>query len=135
MKIHWMELSALAILLATFAKMAIGAIYYSPKVLGETWLTLSRHNKNDLQMTPTTWVGTLAIALVTAVILAAFIQVSGERGWQAGACVGFTAWLGFVATTTFNAVLFSKQSIKLWLLHNGDMLLALLVMGAILGSL
>lgn len=46
---------------------------------------------------------------------------------------GFWNWLGFIAPVTLGVVLWEGKPWKLWVLHNAYYLLALLVMGVILG--
>ena len=46
--------------------------------------------------------------------------------------VGFFNWLGFVAVATLGSVTFEKRPLKLYLINNGYLFLALLLMGAVL---
>jgi hypothetical protein len=49
-----------------------------------------------------------------------------------GAAVGFFNWLGFVAVATLGSVTFEKRPFKLYLINNGFLLLAPLLMGPLL---
>ena len=78
----------------------------------------------------------IAVALggsfVLAYVLAHFVRFAGAEGAWQGAQVGFLAWLGFVATTNLNTVLFEFRPLGLYLINNGYHLVSMLGMGALL---
>ncbi len=80
-----------------------------------------------------TYAWTFVGSLVTAAVLGKFVGTMGATSIGAGAAVGFWAWLGFVATVTLGSVLYEKRSFSLYALNNGYQLVALVVMGAVLG--
>jgi hypothetical protein len=51
---------------------------------------------------------------------------------QSRSAVGFFNWLGFVAVATLGSVTFEKRPLQLYLINNGYLLLALLIMGTVL---
>jgi len=59
-------------------------------------------------------------------------RVVCANSWAQGAAVGFFNWLGFVAVATLGSVTFEKRPLQLYLINNGYLLLALLIMGAVL---
>jgi hypothetical protein len=77
-------------------------------------------------------------ALVMSWVLAHAIFFSSyymqSSGVSSGLLTGFMSWLGFVAPVTLGSVLWESKSWKLWSLNTGYYLVALLVMGAIIGA-
>lgn len=125
----------LAILAGAIANMVIGFLWYGP-IFGKMWMKLSNISEKDIadaksQMGKTYTLSMLA-ALVMAFVLGQFVEFAGVSTIVEGAWVGFWAWLGFVATTMLNGVLFERKSWKLYYLNAGYYLVSLPVMGAIL---
>ena len=119
----------LAILAAVVIKQAIGALWYSPALFGPSWCKLAGVSEAEMK-------AGLVKALIPDVIgsaLMAFVLVhAGAHNWAQGAAVGFFNWLGFVAVATLGSVTFEKRPLQLYLINNGYLLLALLLMGAVL---
>jgi hypothetical protein len=124
-----------AILLAVIVKQALGALWYSPVLFGKPWCELTGVSEAEMK-------AGLVKALIPDVIgsfLMAFVLVhavhyAGANGGGQGAAVGFFNWLGFVAVATFGSVTFERRPLKLWLINNAYLLIALLIMGAIFAA-
>ena len=71
-------------------------------------------------------------SFVMAFVLVHAVHYAGAHGIGQGAAVGFFNWLGFVAVATLGMVTFEKRPLKLYLINNGYLVIALLIMGAIL---
>ena len=123
----------LAILAAVVIKQAIGAFWYSPALFGPSWSKLTGVSEAEMK-------AGLVKALIPDVIgsaLMAFVLVhavhyAGAHNWAQGAAVGFFNWLGFVAVATLGSVTFERRPLKLCLINNGFLLLALVLMGVVL---
>ena len=123
----------LAILAAVVIKQAIGAFWYSPALFGLTWCKLTGVTEAQMK-------AGLAKALIPDVIgsaVMAFVLIhavhyAGANNWTTGAAVGFFNWLGFVAVATLGSVTFERRPLQLYLINNGYLLLALVLMGAVL---
>ena len=74
-------------------------------------------------------------ALLTCVVLAEFMNVTGTRSAVAGALLGLLAWLGFVFAPTANHNTFEGRSKLLFAINQGHDLVALLVASGIIGAL
>ena len=76
-------------------------------------------------------------SLLTACVLAELMVVVGSylelTGVLAGLKAGFIGWIGFVVPMALSTVAWEGKSWKLWSLNVGYYLVALLVMGIILG--
>ncbi|MDR2255489.1 MAG: DUF1761 domain-containing protein [Arthrobacter sp.] len=97
----------LAVVLATIAAMAIGFVYYHPKVMGTRWAAAIGHTEESMAKGPKPWVYPLLIlcAFVTAWVLAGAGVLSlyfygGSFFWN----VLLTAWILFVGFTAARVV-------------------------------
>ena len=122
-----------SIIVAALIYMAVGALWYSPKLFGKTWLHSMGHHKEEIQGVGVAYAGAFVGALVTAFVLSLFIhQMHAFTAWK-GACIGFWAWLGFVVPTHLGSVLWNKKSWQVFFIHIGCMLVTLILVGALLG--
>ena len=126
------EVNWLAVLIAAAAAVVIGFIWYMPAVFGRRWAAGAGRDlpTNPADVSPLTYVGSILIALLSAYVLALFV---GGAGLETGLVVAALIWVGFVATTTFNVVLYEGRTVEYWLINSGYVLVTLLVMGTILG--
>lgn len=127
----------LAILVAAIATMVLGFLWYGP-LFGKPWMKLAGLTTEKISemkkkgMTKTYMVSMLA-SLIMAYVLSFFVSSVGADTAVAGAVVGLWVWVGFVATTMINDVLFLNKSVNLYSINTGYQLVSLLIMGAILG--
>jgi hypothetical protein len=135
------HLNFLAVLVAAISTMLVGFLWYSPLLFAKPWMREMGYDLNDQAKTEEmkksagpAYAGSLMASLVSAFVLALFLHWMRAEGAQVGAMTGFHVWLGFVATVQFTAVLFTKQSMKLFAINTGYQLVCYLVMGAILGA-
>ncbi len=73
-------------------------------------------------------------SLVLAYVLAHFVKFTGAETARSGALTGFWLWLGFVATSNLETVLFESRPLGLYLISNGYHLVGMLGMGALLAA-
>lgn len=128
----------LGVFFAAIAYFILGAIWYAPGVFGHRSL---KHDHDDSQFsaahrqfpkTLNSYIGEFFISLVIAYILALFIEISQAEHLAEGLTVAFWIWIGFIATTHFSAVLWSRKTIKSFFIHSSFILVGLLAMAAIL---
>lgn len=122
-----------AILGAAAAKMAIGALWYSPALFLNHWLKLSGITEKQIKegmgkALVVDFVGSLLMAFV----LVHAIRYAGATTVPQGLAVGFFNWLGFVVVVTIGNVTYERKPFGMFLLNNGYLLISLLAMGAIL---
>lgn len=126
----------LAVLGGALANMVLGFIWYGP-LFGKEWVKLmgfSEAKMNEMKkkgmekMYAFVFVG----SLVTAYVLAHFVDYTGASSATSGMETGFWTWLGFVATTQLSGFLWEGKPFKLYALNIGYNLVSLTVMGAIL---
>ncbi len=126
-----------AVLVTAIAGYVIGMLWYSPPLFGKQWMKLSGITEKDIAKQKKKGMGkqmlvAFIVALVMSYVLAYFVGFLGATTFVAGAMLGFWFWLGFLATTQINPVLWAGQPFTLYLLHTAHYLVALAVMGGIL---
>jgi hypothetical protein len=123
----------LAVLVAAVAYYVLGALWYSPALLGKQWMAASGMTEEKArQGNPGLIFGaSFLLELVAAFVLAMFIGADATLflGVQMGFLVGFF----WVSTGLGVIYLFERRSLRLWLLNAGCMTVAFTVMGGILG--
>ena len=129
-----------AVFFAAVVGMAIGALYYSPLVLGNLWMKLTGLTKKDMEKAKEKGMGksylTAFIAtLVMSYVLAQVISYMGAWTLYNGIWSGFLMWLGFVATIMINTVLWEGKPVKLYVINIGNYFVQLIVMGAVLAAM
>ena len=120
----------LAVLVAGIVSMILAFVRYSPQVFGSKWMKLAGIKKTSMKVSSA--VLGLVTSLVTAAVLAYFLDLTGTTDWQGGLLIGFLVWLGFQGTLTLGSVLWEKKPVGLYVLNNGFNLLSALIMAVIL---
>ncbi len=123
-----------SVLVAALAGWVVGAVWYSPALFAKPWLKAlgKRQGDNKGGAGKAMGIGFL-VTLLTAYVLAHFVQAVGAIDWMEGAQLGFWAWLGFVFTRTMLSSVFEGRSWKLFCIGTFHDLVVFLVMGGILG--
>ena len=135
-----MHVNLLAVVVAAVAAMAVGMVWYSPGVFGKMWMGLIGMSEKDLEaakkkgMAPT-MVAALISQLVLACVLARFMSGMDMYSVSGGVQTAAWAWFGFVATIMLGMVLWEKRPLKLYFLNAAHWLVAMVVMGAVLGHM
>jgi hypothetical protein len=127
------NIEILEIIIAALASMFIGMMWYSGAMFGKAWLKLV-----GIKQPKPHWihyVSAFIISIIASVVLTFFIGFLQYPTPGGGVVLGFFAWLGFIATTSMNPVIWEGQNIRLFLINNSSALAQLLVMGLILGAL
>jgi hypothetical protein len=131
------DVNFIAVIIAAIVNMALGYAWYGP-LFGKQWMKLTGRTKEDIEKGKKDMpmvMGTMFVgALVMAYVLAVFISLTNSTGAVAGAMIGFWAWLGFVATTMLQDVLYEKKNKNLAAINMGYNLTALVLNGAIIAS-
>ncbi len=131
----------LAVLVSAVVFMAAGMLWYSPLLFGKAWAKMSGFDmSNKAQMEKMkkeagpAYFASFVGALVLTYVLGMFMKYTGANTLAGGALIAFWAWLGFIATTSLSAVLYSKKPMKLWMIDAGYHLVTLLIAGMIMAT-
>ncbi|HWS55261.1 MAG TPA: DUF1761 domain-containing protein [Pyrinomonadaceae bacterium] len=130
-----MRINHVAVAASALAYWMLGAVWYT--AFANPFIALMRWGPEDLARVEAEGAGlqlvaALAASLVAAYALAYFVKFTGAEDARRGALVGLLAWLGFVATTNLNTVLFEFRPAGLYLINAGYHLVGLLGTGALL---
>lgn len=131
------QINYLAVLVAAVATFAIGALWYSPLVLGKAWMEAHRYSPEELERMRKTaaraYFLSLLCYLLMALVFSVLVSLTGASTALSGLWLGFLIWLGFVATTGLTGHLFGpERPIAVWLIDAGYQLVYLLLMGVLL---
>lgn len=126
------DVNWVAVIFVALLNIAMGALWYSPKVFGTLWARA--HNMGELSLRPSIWqyTGAVIVALVTAWVLAVFINLLQPADLPEAAGLAFLIWLGFVAATSFSGVIWAGKPIITYVIDTLFELIALVVMTCIL---
>lgn len=131
------EVNYLAVLVAAFAPMVIGAIWYGP-VFGKIWIKAHGYDPEQLaemqQGMGKAYGLSFVCYLVMAWVMALLIAATGWWGTAGGIQTGLICWLGFAATIGLTAHLFSDRKPAAYLLDVGFQLIYMVAMGIVLAS-
>ena len=123
------------ILIATLAKMALGAVWYSNALFFKAWIRMSGMIEEQVrQGLPKALVVDLIGSFLMALVLFHTIRWADANSISAALFVAFLNWLGFVAVSMVNTVTYERKPVKLYLLNTGYQLVSMLIMGAIVAA-
>ncbi|MBL7864657.1 MAG: DUF1761 domain-containing protein [Cyclobacteriaceae bacterium] len=128
------HLNIWAILVSALSTFLIGGLWYSPALFGKAWMRENGFKEEDLKGGNFVKIFGLAfiLGLIAAVNLAMFLGPEADIAF--GAAAGFAAGFGWVAMFVGTHYLFERKSFTLFLINAGYSVVALTVMGIILGA-
>jgi hypothetical protein len=128
------QLNIWAVLVAAVSTFLIGGLWYSPAVFGKAWMRENGFTEESMKGSNMLKIFGLAflLALVASVNLAMFLGEKTDASM--GAFYGFLAGFGWVATFVGTHYLFERKSFTLFLINAGYSVVALTVMGLIIGA-
>ena len=134
------EINYWAVFLAALSSMAVGALWYTPKLFGTAWSKLAKVNPNRPQPTGKlvmTFGLTFIASLTTAYVLAHVAYLSNHffhNGFlQDTMITALWLWAGFTAARFLVHDLFEGRRHLLTIINAGHELLTIVVMALIIG--
>ncbi len=131
-----LKINFLAVAVAAVAAFLVGALWYSPLLLGKAYLEARGMNPGamaDMRPQAAELLGEFVKNMVVAFVLAHFVVRLGVGDWKGAVQLGLWVWVGFQAMLLMGAVLHEKMPWMLYAIHAGDALVKTLLMTAILG--
>jgi hypothetical protein len=130
MLLYDVPINYLAVFIAALVYFILGAIWYAPFAFGHRWY---KHEQGKIEEHKISHqIGSyfceFLLDLIIAFVLAFFIEFSQAEDYIDGFIVALWIWVGFVATTHFSAVLWSRKSVKSFFIHATFILIGLLLM-------
>ena len=128
------DLNWIAVVVATAIPMVVGALWYSPLLLGGRWMRTLGKTPEDLRGGARTayLLATVASFVISYTVARIARWAEVEDLWS-GALLGVLLWFGFVATTSAVNAIFSQRPRDLWAIEAGYFLVSLLLIGALHG--
>lgn len=139
MRMDFEGLNLWAIVVAALAYFVIGAIWYTA-LFAKAWIRGHRFSEADVasmrerQNPAVVFPSMLACNLVTGVVLAMLLRGVGAENAGDGAMVGGVVWLGFAGACAMVTHLGALRPMMGFAIDTAYHLVALMVMGAILGA-
>lgn len=117
-----MELNYVLIVVATLAQFALGAVWYSPFLFGNLWMTIMGHSdmsKDEMkrmqkEMAPFYGLQLLITVFSTFSFAALMVYVVDVQSYSAYH-IAFWLWIGFITPTQISAVVWGNTKKKYWL--------------------
>ncbi len=132
------NINYLAVLVATIAAFALGALWYSKPLFAKAWMKEVGLTEEDAAKSGVakTMAFSFLLFLIMCFGLAYLIQGHGndEIGWLSGLFHGLLMGVVFVGCSMGINYLYQMKSFKLWLIDTLYQVIALGVMGLILGA-
>jgi hypothetical protein len=130
------RLNYLAILVSALVYFAMQAVWFT--VFMREWLAGIGKTAEQLHQEGARVVLAYLIAFVGALVMAVaiswFTQVTGKQTVIRGVLVGIMAWVGFVLTTWSAEYAFEEKGLRILAVNTGISLIGMVVMGAIQGA-
>ena len=120
---HSMTTASLwSILFAGVVALAIGFVWFHPKVFGSAWMRLAgispeQAAQGKRRMPAVALIGLLANMLI-AYVMSFMMPVLVYPDWIGAIELGLWCWLGFVAPVMLGMVLWERKSFKLYLINS-----------------
>lgn len=126
----------LGVLVAGIVVFLLGWLWYSA-LFKKQWVALQGKTEAEIKAAAQgsmagRYISQFVVSLIIAWALAVILNHFVELDWMRGALVGVLCWLGFVATTTYSNVIWSKKPKQLWAIDASYYLVSFAVAGAIL---
>lgn len=134
------DVNYLAVFLAALSSMVVGAVWYAKPVFGTTWMKLVGLDEKKMNAkAPIALSLAFVLALLMAYIIAHFAFLSnafyGNSFLQDAVATAFWLWLGIALTRAVTHDAFEQRPGKLTLMNAANMLVTMVVMGAIIGAM
>jgi hypothetical protein len=132
---QFLDINLWAVLIAAFAKVVIGSFWYSPLILGKSWMQENDLTEEDFIKGHPIWIMALFsmfFAFVAALAMSFF--VSSESGIGFGAGMGAFISIVWISASKANTMIYENYSLKHYLIHAGYDICSYTTMGAVLGA-
>jgi hypothetical protein len=130
----FLDINWLSVIISALVAFAIGGLWYSPVLFGKVWQTELKLSDERIKSSnmPLIFGSTFILNIIGAMVLDMFIGKSGTL--STGIIAGLLVSIAWVSTSLGINYLFSRKSLKLFLIDAGYFVTFFTVMGAILGA-
>ncbi|MCH8201910.1 MAG: DUF1761 domain-containing protein [Proteobacteria bacterium] len=128
------ELNFIAILSAAISSFVIAGLWYSNSLFAKDWMTENNFTAEDLADPKPAMIKSFIATLLLAFGLAILLRLAGITGWLNGAAFGAIVAIFVHGAASFPNYAFENKSLRLFMIHMGNSIFGLMVMGAILAG-
>lgn len=128
------ELNYLAILVAAVGGFMVAGLWYSNSLFAQDWMTENNFTAADLADPKPAMIKSFISTLLLAFGLAVLLRLTGTTGWLHGAAFGTILAIFIHGAAAYPNYAFEQKSLRLFLIHLGNSIFGLMVMGAILAG-
>ena len=112
------SVNILAVLVATIIGYVIPMIWYAPGVFGKAWMKYA--GIKEMKMNAKVMILGFLIGFVFNYVIGLVVGFSEVSTIVDGMIIGFVLWLGLIATSQLDSVLYAKKPINLyWIVSRG----------------
>lgn len=129
------DINLWAVLIAAITKVIMGSFWYSPLILGKSWMQENGFTEEDFKKGHPLWLMALLsffFAFVAALGMSIFI--TPQSTMLSGAGMGALVSIVWISASKANTTIFENYTIKHYLIHAGYDICSYIAMGAILGG-
>ena len=127
------DINWLAVVVATVATQALGALWYGP-LFGKAWLRAVGKTREDMAGAGVGYAVAALSSLVAAIALALILNLIPDPGLAEGIIWGLIVGVGFVATSGLTTSVFEEGRQAQTVIFVAFQIVAFAIMGAILGA-
>ncbi len=127
-----MDVSPVAMLIALIVHQGLGFLWFGP-LFGKAWTAALGKTMEELTGPATGIIIAIVMGIIVTLSLSLLVSIANVRGAVNGAALGALAGIGFVAATTFTNATFENRSRTATLIFVSYEVIALILMGAIIG--
>jgi len=130
------QVNYLAVLACTVVAMILGSLWYSPVLFGNAWMKAIGLKKEDFKKGDSNkaMFASVILAFIGALVLAAFIIMTGTTKIWMGVHIGFLVGIGFISPVMLMNTFYEKRSVKAWVIHTFYQVLVFMINGGILAA-
>ena len=132
----WGSVRILPVLLSAIAVFVLGALWYSPFLFGRAWVRAHGYTEEKITQMRASAGRAYAVSFVCYVVMAVAMSIligrMDVRMIVGGVKLGAVLGIGFAATLSLTANMFSEKRLSAWLIDAGYQIAYLILMGVIL---
>jgi hypothetical protein len=131
-------INLIPVVIAGVINMILGALWYSPYVLGKLWMRSMGKTEEEIKQGSSgssigfVYVVNTIASLLFAYVLAHIIKFASITTFAEGVKVGFWVWLGFVVTTVIPGYMYESRPKMLYFIFISYQLISIAAMGGVL---
>ena len=128
------ELNYLAILVAAAGGFLVAGLWYSNSLFAKDWMTENNFTAEDLADPKPAMIKSVIAYLLLAFGLAILLRMTDITGWLPGAAFGVILAIFIHGAAGYPNYAFEQKSLRLFLIHLGNSVFGLMLMGVILAT-